>query len=200
MNLSADFILSDFLDRQLAKDDVHPVREISVKKGAFIYSPPQLRTNMYEIVEGAVKLGYYDDEAQEKVYEILEPGQFFGNLQFLDGSFSEFSKALVPTTLRCYRIELFKQAITQYSEVAEWFYKKIVHRWCRSERRLVFISRYEAQERILKTHASFMHPVHGADGKNYLLSEIITCKDLASLTGTTRQLVSKVLGNAKQRA
>ena len=54
---------------------VHPGIETRVfKKGAYIYTPIQKIGHMYELVEGAVKIGSHSDDGEEVVYDVFAKG------------------------------------------------------------------------------------------------------------------------------
>lgn len=185
--------LYDYLQQKAPGQWEQRVRIQEYKKGVFVYSPPQRLRYICELVAGAVKLGCYTDEATEFTYEVLKPGDFFGNFQYLNGPFAEFSKTLAPTTVRCYDLSLFKDMIIQHPQIAEWFVARLTSRWCSSETKLVHIGTLEPRQRIKQAYQLFNKPVMDSSTQNHMLAELLTFKDIADLTGTTRQLVAQVL-------
>lgn len=166
---------------------------IILEKGHLIYQPPQWVTPIYEILSGAVKIGSYSPEGEEVCYDILRPGDFFGNLQYLNGQFSEFSKTLTATELRVYDVDFFKNLVTHTPKLSEWFIKELVSRWCRAEDRLYAVRSLTPQEKVKKLLPNFQIPIMDASGKSFQLQKIVTFQDIADLTGLTRQTVSKVM-------
>lgn len=166
---------------------------IQLEKGHLIYQPPQLITPIFEIVSGAVKIGSYSPEGNEVCYDILRPGDFFGNLQYFDGNFSEFCKTLTSTELRVYDPDFFKQLVANQPKLAEWFFKELVIRWCRAENRLYAIRSLDPAEKVKRVLPYFQDQITDADGKTLNLRNMVTLQDIADLTGLTRQTVSKVL-------
>lgn len=166
---------------------------ILLEKGHLIYQPPQRITPIYEILSGAVKIGSYSPEGEEVCYDILRPGDFFGNLQYLNGQFSEFSKTLTSTELRVYDVYFFKNLVTNTPKLADWFMKELVSRWCRAEDRLYAIRSLNPEEKVKKILPNFQGQILDASGKSFLLQKIVTFQDIADLTGLTRQTVSKVM-------
>lgn len=166
---------------------------IQLEKGHLIYQPPQLITPIFEIVSGAVKIGSYSPEGVEVCYDILRPGDFFGNLRYLQGQFSEFSKTLTSTELRVYDADFFKQLVTNQPKLAEWFFKELVIRWCRAENRLYAVRSLDPAEKVNRILPYFQDQITDADGKIINLRKMVTLQDIADLTGLTRQTVSKVL-------
>lgn len=164
-----------------------------LEKGHLIYQPPQWITPIFEILSGAVKIGSYSPEGEEVCYDILRPGDFFGNLQYLNGQFSEFAKTLTATELRVYDVDFFKNLVTNTPKLAEWFIKELVSRWCRAEDRLYAVRSLTPQEKVKKILSNFQVQILDASGKTLQLQKIVTFQDIADLSGLTRQTVSKVM-------
>ena len=205
MNIKKDGLHNYLLDKQIDRLD-EKVAEIEYKKGYEIYSPSKRYTAIYEIVEGAIKLGSVSPSGIEIMHEILVQGEFFGNLRLLDDNaglfgnlkglhkpFSEFSKTLVPTLVRCYEYDFFKHLITNDPNVAEWFYEKIVSRWCKTESLFISVLSLPPRERIQLVYQFYDTKIKVRPNKETLLNTIISFKDMANLTGTTRQLVAITL-------
>lgn len=177
------------------------VARISFKKAAQLYGTTQRVTPVYEIVSGAVKLGRLSPEGKECVYEILVPGEVFGNLSYLnnpgDPPFSEFSKALTATELYAYDLQFFKHLLSQEPAIAEWFYPKIIYRWNKTESLLFYIRSFEPRKRIQLLHASLHKKIMTALQREVFLDKLVSYKDLADLTATTRQLVAETIKSSK---
>lgn len=167
---------------------------IHLDKGHLIYQPPQRITPIFEIIKGAVKIGSYSPEGVEVCYDILKPGDFFGNLQYLNGDkFSEFAKSLTTVELRAYDLDHFKHLVTHQAKLSEWFFKELVNRWCRAEDRLYAVRSLKASEKVKRILPYFQVLVTDASGKTFDLMKLITFQDIADLTGLSRQTVSKVM-------
>lgn len=162
-------------------------------KGHLIYRPPQRITPIFEIVAGAVKIGSYSPEGVEVCYDILKPGDFFGNLQYLNGQFSEFAKTLTTAEFRAYDPDFFKHLVTHQPILSEWFCRELVSRWCRAEDRLYAVRSLDATEKIKRILPYFQKQITDASGKTFHLLKLTTFQDIADLTGLTRQTVSKVM-------
>jgi CRP-like cAMP-binding protein len=172
---------------------------ILLEKGHLIYQPPKRITPIYEIISGVVKIGTYSPEGEEVCYDILKPGDFFGNFQYLNGQFFEFSKTLTPAELRVYDLDFFKDLVTGTPKLADWFFKELVSRWCRAEDRLFAIRSLNPEEKVKKILPYFLEKIQDASGKTQSLLKVVTFQDIADLTGLTRQTVSKVMRVSAER-
>ncbi|MFN3758212.1 MAG: Crp/Fnr family transcriptional regulator [Algoriphagus aquaeductus] len=194
-----EFNLFEYL-RGKGEEGFTQVKPLEIEKGILLYQPPQRDTPIYEIVKGAIRIGSYSLQGEEICYDILKPGDFFGNLQYLNGQFSEFAKTLTPVILRAYDQPYFKKITTQIPEVSEWFSYKLVSRWCRAEERLFAVRSLNAQEKVQRILKQFQEQIEDGTGKNHSLVNLLTLQDMADLTGMTRQTVSKVIKEELFRA
>ncbi|MFY0255197.1 Crp/Fnr family transcriptional regulator [Chitinophaga sp. 30R24] len=170
------------------------VTTLSLKRGAQLYGTSQRFTDIYEIVTGAVKLGSISDKGKEFIYELVTPGEFFGNLAVLkQDDFCEFCKALVITQLRSYKLPFFKHVTTHDPEVAGWCFAKIVSRWNKTESILANIRSYEPRERIQVLNTELQNTKIAAANRLISLGSLVTYQDIADLTATTRQLAADTL-------
>ncbi len=169
------------------------VRLITVKKGKQLYDTDQKYTDIYEILSGAVKLGGISGKGKEYIYELVTPGEFFGNLAMLGDTFREFGKAIVATQLRVYKPAFFKHLMTHDPEVAAWCFEKIVYRWNKTESMLANIRSYEPRERIQVLYNELQKIKIIASNREIILNRLLTLQDIADLTGTTRQLAAETI-------
>lgn len=126
------------------------MKNLELEKGIILYQPPQRITPIYEIIQGAIRIGTYSPFGEEVCYDILKSGDFFGNLQYLNGQFSEFAKTLTTVRLRVYDSGFFRHVNTHIPEAANWFAYHLVSRWCRAESRLFAVRSLDAFELIGK--------------------------------------------------
>ncbi|KAA2239720.1 Crp/Fnr family transcriptional regulator [Chitinophaga agrisoli] len=185
--------LYEYLTEQKIPGYKDKVKHITLKKGHQLYGPPQRHTDIYEIITGAVKLGDISPKGEEYIYEILVPGEFFGNLALLGDDFSELCKALCATQLRTYDLAFFKHLTTHDPSVAEWFISKVVSRWNKTESVLACIRAFEPRERIQYMYNTMDKRIIIPGNREITLNKLLTNKDLADLTATTRQLVADTI-------
>lgn len=183
-------------------DWYHQVSYLKVAKGEYVYLPHNDLPGMYEVLAGVVKIGGYSPVGEEIVYDVLKPGDFFGNLRyFKEGPvFREFAKALTDTALRLYNLPFFKSTVVKDERMAEWFNVYVVSRWCRIEGRFFSINANTPSVRIAALERELGTSVEDASGRQYIVFELLSQKDIAHLTGTTRQTVASVLRNRKDPA
>ena len=184
------FNFFDFLATLPANESFGKIKEILVKKNEYIYDPASEHLYMYEILEGAVKLGSYTEDGEEFTFDVLSKHDFFGDLKYLNNQFFEFSKALVDTRIRIYNREFFKQMVLQGPEVSEWFISYLVKRWCSTEKKLKKLHEKKAKEKLTFLNTYFNLNIKDANGASFVLMDLLTQKDLGDLIGVSRQTVA----------
>ncbi|WP_339880730.1 Crp/Fnr family transcriptional regulator [uncultured Algoriphagus sp.] len=185
-----DFDFFGFISSLPSSKSLGMYREILVKKNEYIYNPSTDHLYMYEILEGAVKLGSYTDDGEEFTFDVLFKKDFFGDLKYLNNQFFEFSKALIDTKIRIYHRDFFKKMVVQGPEVSEWFISYLVKRWCSTEKKLKKLHEKKAQEKLTFLTTYFDLTVQDSHGKSFILNELLTQKDIGDLIGVTRQTVA----------
>lgn len=175
--------LSENYDREIKKY----VTSSELGSGSYVYLPVDNFHCIFEIQNGAVKLGSYSSEGEEVVYDVLGAPDIFGNFHYLNGQFFEFAKTLTSVKLRAYDLKFFKKMIVHDPVMSEWFNRYVVDRWCRAETRLFHISSDNIKSRISKLKEQLKR-IH-----NYDIFERLTQQDIADLVGASRQTVAHSL-------
>ncbi len=168
------------------------VSSLELRKGDYVYKPSEELYTAYEVVKGSLKIGSYAKDGTECTFEILKPGDVFGNLHYLNGNFQEFSKCLSNVELRLYDLVFYKRIVVEDHNISEWFNQYIVRRWCRSETRFFTIISEDILTRVQRLYREFNIEILDARGKSVNIFETLTQKDIADLTGATRQSIAQV--------
>lgn len=185
--------LYEYLVQQHTPGLDREVETITLNKGREVYPVTARYTPIYEIVSGGVKLGGVSEKGEEYIYELLTQGEFFGNLAVLGDTFREFCKTITATRLHVYRSEFFKHIMIHDPMVASWSITRIVARWNKTETMLANIRSYEPRERILQVYKDLQIRITTAGNREVWLNKLVTLKDIADLTATSRQLVASTI-------
>ncbi|MEL4307018.1 Crp/Fnr family transcriptional regulator [Joostella sp. CR20] len=170
------------------------IHEAIEPKNNFIYEACTKSKYIYEVVQGAVKLGSYTQDGSPYIYDVIGQGNFFGNYEFLnDGQFYEYSKTLLDCRLRRYNLNFFKSTVLTNPIVSEWFISYLVSRWVNAEKKIRMANEKGALEKLKYLKYYFNYQVNDCFGEEYLLFELLTQKDLGDLVGATRQTIANTL-------
>lgn len=192
--MSDTFLLHNYLQKSPKYKEALSKRISStfLKKGEYIYKPSVEVNVAYEVVSGVVKIGSYSKDGEECIYDVLKQGDVFGNLRYLDVDFHEFAKCLSDVQLRLYDLPFYKSIVLQDTNIAEWFNQYIVRRWCRVETRFFTVISEDILTRIQRLQRDLNFMVHDGAGKMATIFSLLSQKDIADLTGSTRQSVAQI--------
>lgn len=171
------------------------------KKDDFIYIPDAQADYIYMIAHGRVKIGHYLEDGKEVVSSILTAGEIFGELA-LAGEVKrrDFAQVMDDKTSICpLSIEELKQLMYGDKELSFKILKLVGLRLMKLERKLELLVFKDARTRIiefLKDAASWKGQKVGFET---MIPTKLTHKDIASLTGTSRQTVTSILNELKDK-
>lgn len=166
------------------------------EKGVYIYQPGDAQTHIHLIQRGVVKIGSYSPDGERVAYDILQPGEFFGDLNYLDNDgieFFEFAKAVTSITVLSIELAFFKHIIVHDPVASEWFNGNVVRRWWKAETRLLHMTRGNIETRLGNLRKEYDKSVRDSESRPHIIFALLSHQDIADLTGTTRQTVSKKL-------
>ncbi len=166
-------------------------------KDAVIFEEGSVGDYMYLIREGQVKVTKMSDDGREKILEMLEPGDFFGDMSLLD---REPRSASVKTTLACVLLALSRQdfldLLRQNSEVSMEMLRVLSRRLRETDEQIreLLFERVEARtRRILVRMAKDSAP----GDPTRCSTPPVTHQQLADLVGTSRETITRVVKDLK---
>lgn len=171
------------------------------KKDQFIYFPDEPAQYIYMIADGRVRIGHYLDDGKEVVSAILGMGEIFGELALAgEEKRRDFAQAMDDKTTVCpLSIEELKALMWENKELSFKMLKLVGLRLMKLERKLELLVFKDARTRIIE----FIRDSASYKGKKVgyetLVPTKLTHKDIASLTGTSRQTVTTILNELKEK-
>jgi CRP/FNR family cyclic AMP-dependent transcriptional regulator len=170
------------------------------KKDQFIYFPDETATHIYMIADGRVRIGHYLDEGKEVVSAILSTGEIFGELALAgEEKRRDFAQAMDNTTVCPLSIEELKELMYENRELSFKLLKLVGLRLMKLERKMELLVFKDARTRVIE----FLKDAASWKGKKVgfetMIPTRLTHKDIASLTGTSRQTVTTILNELKEK-
>ncbi len=171
------------------------------KKDQFIYFPEQSSDSIYMISEGRVRIGHYLDDGKEVVNTILGHGEVFGELALAgEERRRDFAQSMDEKTTVCpLSIDELKSLMYDNRELSLKMIKLIGLRLMKLERKVELLVFKDARTRIVE----FIRDSALSNGKKVgfetMVPTRLTHKDIAALTGTSRQTVTTVLNELKEK-
>lgn len=171
---------------------------INYKRDQFIYMPEDSATHIYMIVSGRVKIGHYLENGDEVITAILTKGEVFGELAMAgEDKRRDFAQVMEAATICPLTTEELKDMMYENKELSFKILKLIGLRIIKLERKLELLVFKDARTRViefLKDAASWQGVKVGTET---MIQTRLTHKDIASLTGTSRQTVTTILNDLK---
>ena len=171
------------------------------KKNEFVYFPNDKAKHIYMIADGRIKIGHYTEEGKEVVKAILSKGEIFGELALTgEEKREDFAQALDDNTSVCpMGIEDLQSLMLEDKELSFKIYKLIGLRIRKLERKVESLVFKDARTRIVE----FLKDAAEWKGKKVgfetMIPTKLTHKDIANLTGTSRQTVTTILNELKEK-
>jgi CRP/FNR family transcriptional regulator, cyclic AMP receptor protein len=173
---------------------------IHFRRDEFVYIPEDPASHIYMIVNGRVKIGHYLDDGEEVVTAILTNGEIFGELAMAgEDKRRDFAQAIEDVTICPLTTEQLKELMYENKELSFKILKLIGLRLMKLERKLELLVFKDARTRViefLKDAASWKGVKVGFET---LIQTKLTHKEIASLTGTSRQTVTTILNDLKEK-
>lgn len=173
----------------------------SAEKGQYIYFPEEPSSSLYFLKEGRVKIGSYSDDGKENILAILKPGEVFGELALTgEGKRNEFAQALDPDVMICaMSMKDMEELMEMKPGLGVKITKLMGFRLKKMERRVNDLIFKDVRTRIIDLIREMAVEDGKPVGDEVLIKHNLTHQDMANLTGTSRQTVTQVLNELKDK-
>jgi CRP/FNR family transcriptional regulator, cyclic AMP receptor protein len=198
MNTLDDLVLiirkNDFLDKLTASDmdQLNIVHNyMTVEKDAHIYFYGDNANKLFFLKEGFVKIGSVDNDGEELIKDILQPGDVFGQITLeRSAARDEFAKAhKAAVTLCAFTLRDFEKLLELRPDLAIAYSRKIGAKVIRMEHRLLNLLYKDVRTRLLYFFWTLAQKQATAS-ESVKLTNYLTHGDIARLTGSSRQTVT----------
>ena len=171
-------------------------RFLEVPKGEYIYFEAYNHNKIYFLKEGYIKIGYIDAEGNEKIKEIIQKGEVFGQLTLdrynLHGEFAQAYKNKV--SLCAFNIEDFEKILQRRPELALRFSKQVGAKLRQIENRLLNLLNKDVKTRLLHFLWQLEEQKLGENmAEGFCIPNYLTHEDIANLIGSSRQTVTTMI-------
>lgn len=169
------------------------------KKDEFIYFKDQSSENIYMVSNGRVKIGTYGPDGKEIVKAILTKGELFGEMALAgEDTRQDFAQAMDNETRVCaMTIEDLQNLMVDNKELSFKILKIVGFRLRKMERKIESLVFKDARTRIVDFLREMAEEKGQKVGFEMMIKNHLTHKDIASLTGTSRQTVTTVMNELR---
>ncbi|MBL4668676.1 MAG: Crp/Fnr family transcriptional regulator [Flavobacteriales bacterium] len=172
-----------------------------MKKNEYIYFPEDPSSSIFFLKKGRVKIGSYSDSGKEIIKAILNPGEVFGELSLVgQEKRNDFAIALDNNLVVCsLGMKDMEEMIEKNPLIGIKVTKLIGFKLQKIERRFESLVFKDARTRIVDFIVDLGQEKGKAIGKEILVKHNLTHLDMANLTATSRQTVTTVLNELKEK-
>ncbi len=172
----------------------------SLEKGAYIYMPEDLPTNIYFILKGKVRLGAFMGEDKDVIHDILTEGDMFNESALTNiSSKNEYAMAMDDVTLAVVSKDLMADIYAKYPEFNMFMMKAISEKIDEKQARLESLVFKNSRTRIIEFLINHVHKKGQRVGYEWVLRNFYTHQDIANLTSTSRQSVTTILNELRDK-
>ena len=201
--MTAQFLRHVPLFSSLSEEQIGALAEVAIvrryRRGERVVEARQQGDEFFIMRRGRVKVSLIRDDGREIILSFLERGDAFGELSLLDGKpRSANVTALRDTEVVTLRRAVFLDLLHQHPDVAYTLLGELASRLRRTDHQIGCLALGNVTHRITKTLLSLAteHGVRTPEG--LVLEHRPTHDDLAKLSGTTRETVTRILGHLER--
>ena len=174
---------------------------IEVPKGEYIYFEAYNHNKLYFVKDGYIKIGYIDNEGNEKVKEIIHKGEIFGQFTLernnLRGEFAQAYKNDV--SLCAFNVDDFEKLLKSRPDLALKYSKQVGAKLRNIENRLVNLLNKDVKTRLVHFLWQLVEQNLGDNTKEgFCMPNYLTHEDIANLIGSSRQTVTTMINGLEE--
>ncbi len=170
------------------------------KKGDYIYVQEEHADKIFFLMEGRVKIGNFSGDGKEITKAILAKGEVFGELSLVgENKRREFAFAMEDTVVCVISVEEMSGLMKEYSGLSMFLMRIMGNRALQMEQRLESLVFKDSRTRIIEFLTDLADKRGQRVGYEMLVRKFITHQEIANLTATSRQTVTTVLNELRNK-
>ncbi|MCL4457343.1 MAG: Crp/Fnr family transcriptional regulator [Nitrospirae bacterium] len=165
-----------------------------INKGETIFHQSDDSTDLYIILDGAVRASLVNEDGEKLVLAAFNKGDFFGEMSLLDGKpRSATMTATEYATLGVLRRDTFLNAAKNDPAIAIDLLSALVQRMRMADGMIESLAFLDVSQRVIKILMQIARTEGIKDKDGFFRIKRLTHKELAARTGASREAVSKAM-------
>lgn len=149
----------------------------------------EVSDSLFILIDGQLKVFTQDAKGRELIYNILSPGEFFGEM-FLDGGARSASvKAVVDSQCAVIDQSAIRDFMRTYPEFAEALVLKLIERLRHATRQIKSLGLDDVYERTI----NLINQVAECEAGVRFIPTTMTQQEIANRVGATREMVNHII-------
>jgi len=182
----------------LNEDDLEAIARVTIKrsidKEQVIIRAEEEGDALFIIITGQVKVSIVSEDGREVILSLLGEGDVFGELSLLDGKPRSANVVATQDTEICtLRRPDFHQLMYRVPQIAVSLLAELASRLRRTDRKIEGLALLDVTGRISETLLQLATDQGRESEEGIVLDNRPTHQQLANMSGTTRETVSRVL-------
>ena len=159
-----------------------------------IYFEGDEARHLYLVATGKMKLARNTTSGREVLLDILHSGEYFGSLTIFGGRVhTETAIAQTDCCILKISAEDFEHILSDHPDVTRKVLEAVSQRLAESQEIVKQLSTYTAEQRIASALIRLAEKLGEARGQGVLIQLPFSRQDLAAMTGSTTETVSRVM-------
>ena len=176
------------------------LKRVQFAKDAVIFGQDDLGDALYIIETGRVKVVLYGESGREMILTIFRDGDFFGEMSLLDGEPRSANViAIEPTCALVLARDDFVRHLQETPNTALKVLGEMSQRLRHADEIIGNLALLDVYGRLARILIEFAKKDGESKDEGILIKERPTQQDLASMIGTSRETVSRVLSEFQRR-
>ena len=189
-----------FCPKKIGRGDLEKHTHKTYQKGDYIYLPDEHADKIYFLTEGRVKIGTYGESGKEITKAILNKGEVFGELSLIgEDKRRDFAYAMEETLLCVLTVEEMKSLLRDHNALNLFLMRIMGSRVLEMEQRLESLVFKDSRTRIIEFLKGLAEKKGQRVGYEMLVRKFMTHQEIANLTATSRQTVTTVLNELRNK-
>jgi CRP-like cAMP-binding protein len=165
-----------------------------------IYYQDERAMMLRVVVHGAVKLVRHTMDGKDVLLDMLQPGEYFGNLSTSGKAvYSETARAQTDICILSIRMSDFRSLLNDYPKVAVAVLDITVDRLQSSQEKIRYLTTLTVKMRIAHILVMLSEKFGEQSTHGLLLQLPLSRKDLADMAGTSSETASRIMSDFQDR-
>jgi len=177
----------------LDEDELFELTRVANKKvfprNSLLINEGDKTDSLYIIISGKVKAVITDENGKEVILSIFGPGEYFGELAFIDGE--DRSASIItrePTEVLIISREGIRDILASNPNLAFNLLIGVVTRLREANKQIESLALMDVYGRVARLLVHLAKPI----GKKLCIEEKLTHQEIANMTGSSREMVSRI--------
>jgi CRP/FNR family transcriptional regulator len=170
------------------------------KKGEIILFSHDEDKRVYFLKKGTLKIVEIDEKGNEIVKDVIQKGDIFGEFTLTDGFSDEYAIAVSDAVTCCsFRMDDFEKLLEQNPQLGLSYTKWMGFRFKRLQNRYANLMFKDVRTRFLSFLDEWASKEGTPSAGEVILKNYLTHQDIASLICSTRQTVTQLFNEFKEK-